>query len=260
MTLHHRAAANHLPAGAPELWCWRHPPARGAAGRCIGRTELRVDPRRARRLARRIRAQARRHGLPRAAWVSPRSRCRDVGRALRRLGFQVRVDARLTEMDFGRWDGRRWDDIPAGEIGAWADDLLDHAPGGGETLRALARRAQEFAAVASRFAVPATPARASAALPPGASVIVVTHGGWINALAHVDPAQDRLPAADWPAPPRHGALVRLRPGRAGSDAHVRVGVELLARPGADPHARPGAQGTAAAGAAATLSSSSPSLA
>lgn len=183
------------PTGSTELWCWRHPPARGAAGRCIGRTELRVDPRRARRLARRIRALARRHGLPRAAWVSPRSRCRDVGRALRRLGFKVRVDARLAEMDFGCWDGRRWADIPAAEIGAWADDLLDHAPGGGEALRALARRAHAFAAALS---------------PAGAAVIAVTHGGWINALRHVDPAQAHLPAADWPAPPRHGALVRVR--------------------------------------------------
>lgn len=215
MTLHHRAAANHLPAGPTELWCWRHPPARGAAGRCIGRTELRVDPRRARRLARRIRALARRHGLPRAAWVSPRSRCRDVGRALRRLGFQVRVDARLAEMDFGRWDGRRWQDIPAAEVGAWADDLLDHAPGGGETLRALARRAQEFVAAASTSAAPAGSAHTAVTATAGTAVIAVTHGGWINALAHVDPAQARLPAADWPPPPRHGALVRLRCGNVG---------------------------------------------
>ena len=215
MTLHHRAAANHLPAGPTELWCWRHPPARGADGRCIGRTELRVDPRRARRLARRIRALARRHGLPRAAWVSPRSRCRDVGRALRRLGFLVQVDARLAEMDFGRWDGRRWQDIPAEEIGAWADDLLDHAPGGGETLRALARRAREFVAAASTSAAPAGSAHTAVTATPGTAVIAVTHGGWINALAHVDPAQARLPAADWPPPPRHGALVRLRCGNVG---------------------------------------------
>jgi alpha-ribazole phosphatase len=204
MTLHDRSAANHLPAGAPELWCWRHPKARGAAGRCIGRTEVPVDPRRARRLARRIRALARRHGLPRAAWVSPRSRCRDVGRALRQLGFKVQVDARLAEMDFGRWDGRRWEDIPAEEIGAWADELLDHAPGGGETLRALARRAREFAAAA------AAPTGMAATASAVSAVIAVTHGGWINALAHVDPAQAHLPAADWPPPPRHGALVRLR--------------------------------------------------
>lgn len=182
-----------------------------------------MDPRRARRLARRIRALARRHGLPRAAWVSPRSRCRDVGRALRQLGFKVRVDARLAEMDFGRWDGRRWEDIPAEEIGAWADELLDHAPGGGETLRALARRAREFAAVAAASVVAAAPAGMAANAPAEGAVIAITHGGWINALAHVDPAQASLPAADWPAPPRLGALVRLRLDHANTDAGARAG-------------------------------------
>jgi alpha-ribazole phosphatase len=157
---------------------------------------------------------------------------------LRQLGFKVQVDARLAEMDFGRWDGRRWEDIPAEEIGAWADELLDHAPGGGETLRALARRAREFAAAA------AAPTGMAATASAVSAVIAVTHGGWINALAHVDPARSRLPAADWPAPPRHGALVRLHLRLDGVAAVpcTRVAPDAPARPGAD----------------ATLSSSSPS--
>jgi alpha-ribazole phosphatase len=138
-------------------------------------------------------------------------------------------------------------------VGAWADDLLDHAPGGGETLRALARRAREFAAASASAASasvsvcaapPASARTAAAAAPTGPVVIAVTHGGWINALAHVDPARSRLPAADWPAPPRHGALVRL---------HLRldgVAAAPCTRAAPDAPARPGAD--------ATLSSSSPS--
>jgi hypothetical protein len=82
------------------------------------------------------------------------------------------------------------------------------------------------------------------AAPTGPAVIAVTHGGWINALAHVDPARSRLPAADWPAPPRHGALVRLHLRLDGVAAVpcTRVAPDAPARPGAD----------------ATLSSSSPS--
>jgi hypothetical protein len=82
------------------------------------------------------------------------------------------------------------------------------------------------------------------AAPTGPVVIAVTHGGWINALAHVDPARSRLPAADWPAPPRHGALVRLHLRSDGVAAVpcTRVAPDAPARPGAD----------------ATLSSSSPS--
>jgi len=54
-------------AQTPAFCCWCHPRATGAAGRCIGRTHLRVDPRRAMRLAHRLRATARREQLPRAA-------------------------------------------------------------------------------------------------------------------------------------------------------------------------------------------------
>ena len=180
---------------AATLWFWRHPAARGQAGRCIGRTDLPVDGRRARRLARRIRQVARQHALPRAVWVSPLARCRAVGRALRALGFRVTVDARLRELDFGRWDGRPWSGIPEAEVTAWADDLLDHAPGGGEPLRQLALRAHGFAAEAAAGGAEA--------------VLVVGHGGWVNALRHVNPAQARLAARDWPPAPGHGVLVCL---------------------------------------------------
>ena len=61
------------------LYAWRHPRAIGAEGRCIGRTDLHVDPRRAKRLAHRIRALARRQRLPRIVITSPLQRSRAVG-------------------------------------------------------------------------------------------------------------------------------------------------------------------------------------
>jgi alpha-ribazole phosphatase len=173
-----------------DLWCWRHPRARGAAGRCIGRTDLAVDARKAKRLAHRIRACARRSGLPRAVWCSPLGRALAVGRWLRGWGFTLHVDARLAELDFGRWDGRAWSQIAHHEVEAWQHDLLHHAPGGGESLAALALRVRAFVQEA-----------------PGAR-LVVTHGGWLNALLHVLPAGTALDATRWPAPPAHGALVR----------------------------------------------------
>ena len=176
------------------LWCWRHPRAEGAAGRCIGRTDLAVDPRRAKRLAHRIRHAARVHGLPRAVQVSPLARSRAVGRWLRRWGWRCRVDARLLEVDFGAWDGLPWTQIAWPEVEAWQHDLLHHAPGGGESLAHLAARAQAFAD-AQR-----------------GPVLLVGHGGWINALRHVPPGCTAVAAADWPAPPRHGALVVVRRG------------------------------------------------
>lgn len=175
-----------------DLWCWRHPRAEGAAGRCIGRSDLPVDPRRAKRLAHHIRRTARREGLPRVLQVSPLQRSRAVGRWLRRWGWQVVVDPRLVELDFGAWDGLPWDQIPWAAVQAWQDDLLQHAPGGGESLATLAARVQAF--VASH---------------PGPTLLV-GHGGWINALRCVPPGCTAIAAADWPAPPRHGALLRWR--------------------------------------------------
>ncbi len=85
--------------GGMDLRChaWRHPRPRGVAGRCIGRTDVAVDPRKARRLARRIHREALREvaqgqaapGLtaqvqpaPSVVCCSPLRRCRDVARHL----------------------------------------------------------------------------------------------------------------------------------------------------------------------------------
>lgn len=188
------------PDAAWELWLWRHPRARDAAGRCIGRTDLAVDPRRAKRLAHRIRRAARRHGLPRVILASPRRRCRDVGRWLRRWGWTLRVDARLAEMDFGAWDGRPWSAIDASDFAAWEADFLHHPVGGGESLAQLLQRVRGF----------------MQALPPGPA-LVVGHGGWINALRWLGSEEGRSgaspDAARWPAAPGHGSLTKVGPLR-----------------------------------------------
>lgn len=176
------------------LWLWRHPRAAGAAGRCIGRTDLRVDPRRSKRLAHRIRAVARRHGLPRQVFASPLARCRAVGAWLARWGWRHVVDDRLLELDFGWWDGRDWSSIAEAEITAWSADLLHHRPGGGEPLAHLLGRVQAFCREA--------PAQA----------LVITHAGWMQALLLQQATHgpiDRVDAARWPAPPAHGRLLRI---------------------------------------------------
>lgn len=184
-----------VPAAA-EVWAWRHPRPEGAAGRCIGRTDLRLDPRKARRLARRIERAARRHGLPRVVWTSPLRRCRDVGRVLRRRGWVHRIDAALLEADFGAWDGLPWTRIARAEVDAWCADFAAHRPGGGEALAQVLARAAAW---------------------PDAGVgpwLVVAHAGWMLARRwageHGAPPRE---AAVWPAAPAYGTLWRL-PNRA----------------------------------------------
>jgi alpha-ribazole phosphatase len=174
-----------------DLWAWRHPRAIGAAGRCIGRTDLAIDRRKAKRLAARIRQTARRHGLPREIWTSPLRRAFEVGKVLRGWGWTHRADERLLELDFGVWDGCPWREIDPADVACWEADFVHHAPGGGESQAALRLRIQQF--LAARSAPP---------------VLVVTHAGWIGALLAGGELDD---AAQWPAPVPHMGLRRVSP-------------------------------------------------
>lgn len=167
---------------------WRHPKPIGAAGRCIGaRSDLSVDRRKAKRLAHRIRAAARREGRPARVLTSPLQRCMAVGRWLRRWGWCHEVDAALSELDFGDWDGRRWMEVGAAALEVWVADFPHHAPGGGESLAALLRRVRAWQ-------------------PPEDGVSVVGHAGWMQAKRWLSDIGERLPqASDWQASPRYGA-------------------------------------------------------
>lgn len=73
---------------------------------------------------------------PAAILCSPAARARDTAGAVAKAWkLTVRHDACLREMDFGRWEGQRWDDVPRHELDQWAGDLLDARPHGGESAR-----------------------------------------------------------------------------------------------------------------------------
>lgn len=185
------------------LYCWRHPRPFGAEGLCLGRTDLPIDPRRARRLAQRMRALARRERLPTVVWTSELERCSAVGRVLRAAGWVHRIDARLVELDFGTWDGLAWNEVPRAAIDAWLADFLHHRPGGGESLAELL-------------------ARVRAVLEERPRALLVTHGGWLSAAQWLrnrasgvsDSPGVAIPSdtpdpSHWPPAPAWGRLLRL---------------------------------------------------
>lgn len=208
------------------LTAWRHPKPRDVAGRCIGRTDVPVDRRKAKRLAHRIRAFARRGNWPRVVWTSPLRRSADVGRWLARWGWRHHIDVRLIECDFGAWDGRAWAEIGRAEIDAWTADFGAYAPGCGESVSALMARCASFLAEAgdviasvrtagaddvagasdmSHLGAAAASTRAS---PPR---LVVGHAGWISAARWC--GEGRAPpyrASDWPPSLVYGARIDLR--------------------------------------------------
>lgn len=106
-------------------------------------------------------------------YSSPSRRCRTLAEAIaKRDRVSVRMDPRLHELDFGAWEGRRWDDVPQAEIDAWASNIWAVPPGAGESLRSLWTRIEDFRRIELE---PATRGGRSATL-------IVSHQGPLRVL------------------------------------------------------------------------------
>ncbi len=139
----------------------RHPAIQGAEGICYGRLDFPLAaPERDIAL---IAQQLRSLSSP-IVYSSPAGRCRVVAEW---LGFPVRFEMRLQELDFGAWEGRRWCDVSREALDQWAADPLGFAPPNGESGAQLIGRISEFAA--------------ELRCEPG-DRIVVTHGGPLKVL------------------------------------------------------------------------------
>lgn len=138
----------------------RHTTPEQHAGLCYGRTDLAIAP------SFEAEAAALIPGLPVFSTVlsSPLSRCRHLAeRIAKPAGLTVTVVPEWIEMDFGRWEGQRWSDIPRRDLDAWAADFMDYRGHGGESVAMLASRV----------------AQGLDRAPEGA--LIVTHAGTIKA-------------------------------------------------------------------------------
>jgi len=165
-----------------QVFLIRHPRPIVGPGVCYGRLDVDCHP--ATAVANNLRPL-----LPSDTQVfsSPLRRARQLAEA---LSPKVIIDDRLSEIDFGEWEGRRWDDIDRNQLDAWAGDILGFTPPGGESVAALQRRALDFAASLEQ-----------------SDVAIVTHAGVMRALVG---HWRRLPVAEWSQLPfEFGGLVRL---------------------------------------------------
>lgn len=123
-----------------KLLLVRHPQPDIDPGLCYGASDVPV----AEAALARVHAALDAAGLPGRlpVYASPLQRCALLAQRLR--PHDLRIDARLAEMDFGRWELRPWSAIPRAEVDAWAADLLDHRPGGAENVRDVAHRVAAF--------------------------------------------------------------------------------------------------------------------
>jgi alpha-ribazole phosphatase len=122
-----------------DLVLIRHPEVAIEAGVCYGQTDvpLRCD---VRDLAVALTERMKALNVPACVdgWhASPLVRCASLAQV---LSADVHLDARLSEMHFGAWEGRAWDSIDRALIDAWAGDVEHARPHGGESLAQFAQR------------------------------------------------------------------------------------------------------------------------
>lgn len=127
--------------------------------------------------------------------ASPLLRARRLGEHLAQAQCcPLRSDARLMEKHFGAWEGKAWDDIARGEIDAWAADVMDYAPPGGESARQLMRRVQGFMRDLAQL--------------PQHNIALVAHGGSIRAMLAQAAAVPLADTLNWQM--EYGAVVCIR--------------------------------------------------
>ena len=122
-----------------KLWLVRHAQPLIASGVCYGATDVAADPQATLQAA---------HELVRwlpqgqALVSSPLKRCAQLAQCLRMLrpDLSYKTDSRLAEMDFGCWEGQRWDAIPKADYDGWTADFADYRFGGHENVQAFMQR------------------------------------------------------------------------------------------------------------------------
>lgn len=179
-----------------QLWLARHATPLVESGTCYGALDIAADAHATAQAAERLAAAL---PLQLAVVHSPLRRCAQLAQALQALRPDLTPvpDARLREMDFGAWEGLRWDAIDRAAIDAWTSSFAHHQPGGGESVQMFLAR------VAAAWAAHAVAVNAQ---------LWITHAGVIRAAHLLAQGIDRVSRADqWPIQaPAFGEWVALR--------------------------------------------------
>lgn len=179
------------PAAAKNrLWLVRHAAPLVAPGTCYGALDVPADAQDTRAAAERLAT-----ALPARALVvySTLQRCELLAHELQALrpDLTLTPDARLREMDFGRWEGQTWEAIGKSAIDTWVAGFATHAPGGGESL----------AHMLHRVAAALQTAREWRNDQGTMDVVWITHAGVARCVAWLqERGESALPRSeDWPA-------------------------------------------------------------
>ncbi len=167
-----------------KLWLVRHAQPLIAPGICYGASDVAAEP-----MATQQAAQALVQTLPIGICVtsSPLQRCEQLELSLRELrpDLTYKTDTRLQELDFGCWEGQRWDDIARHELDQWAANFGHWRCGGAESVQDIMARVADMLDEA-RFA--------------GEDAVWITHAGVIRATMLLSRGVREVTRVDqWPS-------------------------------------------------------------
>lgn len=123
-----------------QLWLVRHAQPLVEPGICYGAMDIPADPQ-----ATALAATELATALPAGSLIchSPLQRCELLAGYLIELrpDLVLKSVPDLREMDFGAWEGQRWDNIPTAELQHWTDDFENYRCGGtGESTSVFVKR------------------------------------------------------------------------------------------------------------------------
>ena len=72
---------------------------------------------------------------------SPSSRCTELSKE---IDSDFQIDTRLTELDFGDWEGKTWNTVDQTALQIWMDDFVNEQVPGGESMTQMHERVNEF--------------------------------------------------------------------------------------------------------------------
>ncbi|HEX7686008.1 MAG TPA: alpha-ribazole phosphatase family protein [Trinickia sp.] len=137
--------------------------------------------------------------------TSPLQRCARLADLLaRHFGCVCRVDARLQEIDFGDWEGRRWDAIDRVALDAWAADLRRARMHGGESVEQFETRVGEWLGPWSAHEGSPSPC-----------VLAVTHAGVMRMVASLALGEPFEVTLKWPLDMASVVWLRREPDAEG---------------------------------------------
>jgi alpha-ribazole phosphatase len=103
-----------------------------------------------------------------AVFSSPLIRCKLLAE---QISTNVIFDDRLKEVNFGNWEGKKWDDINQIELNNWMENYIEIAPPNGESLTQLINRFSDFSTDLKKQNI--------------TTVLIVTHAGIIRSAMNL---------------------------------------------------------------------------